>query len=1287
MNYPPPPLLFLSTCRRMWCALRGAGKVMCMKKHLLALAGALIISLPLLAADTVINLNGESQTGSFNGKGPITGSYTIHGPGTFTSTGRIYPNDTSHIVTIDEGAIVWLTTHNKANDGLIVSGNDKCEVRLGNCTVGSCKSGSEICLARCVTLVLADEEAGTTITTANESGEKIVMQTNPAQQAKMNGAGRLNLVGGGTFRFDSNTTFSNTGLITVDDGTTAIINTSSPPPAPILVKSGSVLSLADKSYIPNGHVTIEQGGVIDIGGGSGELLFQKGITLSDGAVLRMTVGTTVPYIKPKSTYYGWQTGTGIYYPKGNGGKVTISPQEGTGLIPGRYILIESITSCGIDMFALDRTTLGDYRISLDLDDEALVLVVSEKEELLSAVWTGGASGVWSGANWNDGKTFPEGKEARFATEGAMISVDVEPSVSRLAFDASATLTGEKAIKMPIKKIYVANGCTATIDAPITSESEYLNKYGSGTLVVNAAKGDTHRGVALEGQIEFRLKEGEYARFKTEVDHDRIGGVSYIGPGIFESERLYPRNYGSTNIVDGGATVILSGKSATDGIIVSGGLNGEGVMRSGAVALGDCTIKSSYSKDTLLQRFVNIVFTDPVKGTTISTDGADGNPIEISTDEEGVFYGAGKLNIVGSGSFSFGKKATFLQTGETIVKSGATALLRNDISRGSFKIEDGATIAGVGDMPRRIAALTMESGASFGTGDNRTIIAPAAFACAPGAILEFVVGTADKGGVPLLDLRGANVSIGEGAKVRVVLSGEMPSGSYDFVRYDESAAEQMANLSFEFVNDASSECTGTLETAGGAIRLTIAGSAAIARNVWRGLGADGSWSTAFNWSANDAPVEGGDIEFIGTNGLVNVNDTGIKSFRQMLFASNAGSFDIDLNGAGEGMSEVVNNSNSKQLVRGYVNTGNLRKDNGGEVEFVDPVVGGKVIMADSSSPLAIRSTQGNTVTVQMAKSTSDLTGSAALSKFRYLGPGAFLTSRIYPNSASNPISLEDGAIVWITSQNGAKDGLIVAGGVDRIIKAGNCTIGSRFADDMTELLRVVTIEFTDTAIGATVTTDNVDGKPITMQTTCNKSATSRNQGYFKGKGRFNIGGHGTFVFNPQTTFLHTGMTYVGADATAVVKPDVGYTNSAITVAGTLRLEGGIVSKKVSVADGGIVENPGAATLSGGIALTNGAKIRLPVADDGAVTLSQCAITPPSSGLATVELSCASKRIPYNVPITLTRGAKLSAAAADRFTVKASWNGAEFAGNRRVSVTVVDGELTVLFQPAGTVFVVR
>ena len=94
-----------------------------MHKLLLAVCG--LIGAWTLDADTVINLNGGSQNGSFNGHGPITGSYTIHGPGTFTSEGRLYPNNLSHIVTFDQGAVVWLQTHNASTDGLIGLGQQE----------------------------------------------------------------------------------------------------------------------------------------------------------------------------------------------------------------------------------------------------------------------------------------------------------------------------------------------------------------------------------------------------------------------------------------------------------------------------------------------------------------------------------------------------------------------------------------------------------------------------------------------------------------------------------------------------------------------------------------------------------------------------------------------------------------------------------------------------------------------------------------------------------------------------------------------------------------------------------------------------------------------------------------------------------------------------------------------------------------------------------------------------------------------------------------------------------
>ena len=1235
--------------------------------------------LPASAADTVINLDGGSQTGSFNGRGPIDGSYTIHGPGTFTSTGRVYPNNLSYIVTFDQGAVVWITTHNAATDGLIVSGNQKCEVHLGNCTVGSCKTGAEICLARYVTLVLDDEEVGASITTKNNSGTAIVMQTNPSQQAVVKGSGKLNLVGGGTFRFDSKTTFSNTGLTTVDDNTTALLNTAVPP-CPFLLKNGGTLKFAAATYLPTKHVTVESGGVLDLGEGSGERSFSNGITFKDGAILRVTVGATAPKIDSNRTDADWNSGKAIYFPK-KGGKVTISPQAGTGLVTGRYPLFNNLVGCGIDVFTLDKTTLGGFNLSLDMDGWELVLVVSENAESPSAVWSGGASGAWSGANWNDGETFPAGKEARFATPGASVTLDAgsTTSVARLAFDASATVSGEGTLAMPAGRFYVAEGCTATIDADFSLDTSYFVKYGAGILAVNAARlGIANDIRAYEGQIEFRLQAGESATIKTTGNTQREGGISYIGPGTFTSQRLYPRTISSTNFIDGGATLILSGNNAGDGLMVSAWRTGEDIESAGTIALGDCTIRSSYTVDTVLQRGPKIMFTDTVNGTTISTDGANGSPIRIHTNKQGIFLGSGRMNIAGSGTFYFDVGPSFLQTGEMVVKSGANAILANDVPLASFRVENGGTIAGSGNMPRAIGALTIEPGGKFGNGNTYTMIAPSAFTCAAGETFDFVVGEASAGGQPLLDLRGASLSIGAETTVRVLLTGAMPDGTYDIVWYDAADAAQIANLSFTFVDDIGSGCTGTISASNGAASLNIGGSSASPVNVWRGLGVDGAWSRDMNWTAHNAPFANGMLTFTGTNKLVNVNDTGLTSFPSLSFTSDAGAFDIDLNGAGQGMATIANSSGSKQTVRGYVNTGALAKSGSKEVELVDPVIGGKLTM-DSGAPLAIRATEGNTVTVNSNG------GAASFGTFRYLGPGAFLTSRIYPNSSSVPVSFEEGATVWITSHRGRTDGLIVAGGTDRTLKVGYCTIGSRF-NATTELLRAVSIEFTDTSRGATVTTDSVDGNPITITTANNADQAYRNKGYFKGKGRFNIGGHGTFEFDPQTTFLHTGATFIGADATAVVKPDVGYTNSAITVAGTLRFEGGTVSKKVTVQNGGVVENPGAATVSGGMTLADGAKVVLPVAADGTVTRAACAITPPSSGTVAVELACASRNLAKNTPIALTQGAGLAAGAEAKFAVVATSDGTPITG-LKTWTSISEGELCVEFRSKGLVITVR
>lgn len=2333
----------MSSRSRMECSCVQEGRDWKMRRQYEIFGAALLAALAstcALADDVVINLNGGQQTGSFDGRGPITCSYTVHGPGTFFSTGRVYPNNTAYTVTFDQGAVVWLTTHNARTDGLIVSGNQSCEVHLADCTVGSMFS-AETCLARYVTLVLDDSDAGANITTRNSSGTPIVIQTNPSQVAIMKGSGNLNLVGGGIFRFDSKTTFAYTGTTTVDDGTEVVVATAAPPVGPFVVKDGGVLTVTTNSVtnvrnLPRGHVTVKRNGVFDVGVGSVTVTLAGGMTLEDGSVLRMTVGAASPMLDTKSIA-DWNNGTGVYFPKG-GGKVIVSPRVGTGLAAGRYTLVNNVQTCGIEAFALDASTLGGYNIGLDRDGDALVLVVSEDDVPSLALWTGGASGSWSDANWNGGELFPEGKGARFATAGAAVSLaSPSPLVRRISFDESATIAGDGALNLALGEFHVAAGCTATIDAPISVGNDRIMKYGAGTLAVNAGKLGTVPGaLAFEGQLELHLQSGETVMVADQPDiQARDGGISFIGPGTFTYMRSYPRNYGSTNVIDGGATAILSGRTAGDGMIVSGWRTGESIEQAGVTALGNCTIKSANNMQTLLQRDTAIVFTDVTTGATISTESAAGVPITVTTAGAGVFYGAGRLNIAGSGTFVFSSSATFAQTGETTVKGGATARLEADVPSGSFRVESGGTLTVV-DATRSVGSVSFEAGSAFSPVLNATakgalsavngvawpssgtvnlklaggaklqdgeytvlanagadalahltltILIPgkaaelfmdgndlkvritigeyldlvwkggdgawsdadgwnddewidfsrATFPAAGGTVTlsqdvnvgslsflgpytiagsrtltnlaednvlradadvaiepEYVpstrtlvktgggmvafsnassadgttftlqgggvvysqpaegvarvnysadttfglgggtivsgniansagtnvllngtvlmnsnqlrtvagstlvydngaavsgegarfwvysgghvvlgencgklrfagttmssyVGAADsgtrnrltilggelevlvddetlpafcigsrpevgvtgivhmvagalttsntimgrrwdsmgddpcesygelvmdggtftsgslivgsvkcgqnygegaavlrfnggtallgkfhtfpltdrdilfngttfkpladaddfflarpcrqretiavgagglvfdtdghkvgcnfspsgdgglvkrgagtltlkadlpctgpvsveagtlafegtrtiaggvtvasgaefapgrarvtvggtltfadgavlvldvtggaagtfaastcvqqgaltialaapesysgtsvliedltgfdagrisvtglpagatveaagnclmlygasasvwKGGagtwadadgwsgsawvdgsaarfatetgsevtlgetvqvaslgfaesasilsgaagaaialgggeiavpagrtaviaprlepqgglvkrgagtlilggeqnalgsvrvesgalevagaagalgsfsvdngatarfadgasvmtalarcdgelsasgvatleaqtfeitpdlvipsgltvhaqtipyvtvtnnvtgftvngalvcddtltvgyvlngtgarlgndvydiagdgvlrvpqmhmrtlstlnftvnrleitgpclyapyngsasdsgcwgklafdgttvapcggdvssgvvqryreveivlrdggvtfctldaadgvtartisltdgtafisgdggitktgpgtllmsleqtytgptrveggtikvmsrsstsvftasgegsliqfagalgempsvslgagakvlfgdgetvtsirpngisgdagsaieviagggsaciVPFLDLRGCDFDMPQGTPVRVVMKAAIPNGTYDIVGYGADEAAKIADFAFSFVDEAGSGCTGRFETIAdeGMVRLVIDGSQVMpSRNVWLGRGATGNWSEAVNWVAAASPFEGASLVFDGTRGLTNVNNTGSTAFPSMVFEEGAGQFLVDLQGAGQGMNAITNSSTVRQVVRGYSNGMDLNKSGGGELELVNPMIGGRLVM-DSGSPLALRSESGVTVTVNSNG------GGASAGPLSYLGPGSFLTSRIYPYSAAVPVKFDEGAIVWITTHNKAKDGLIVAGGKDRYLLAGRCTIGSRFTDPMTELLRAVTIEFTDAAVGATVTTDNVEGTPITIQTTCNASASTRNNSCLRGTGRFNIGGHGTFVFNPQTTFEHTGTTFVEADATAVVKPSVEISASPVTVVGTLRFEGGVLARPVTVASGGLLEYPGAASL-GGITLEAGAKVRIAVAADGSVASARCAVTPPEEGKVEMELAFAEGSVVEpNAAFALTSGAGLARASVARFEAKATCGGAAFAADLIAKPLVENGELVVVFRPRGTMIYLR
>ena len=699
---------------------------------------------------------------------------------------------------------------------------------------------------------------------------------------------------------------------------------------------------------------------------------------------------------------------------------------------------------------------------------------------------------------------------------------------------------------------------------------------------------------------------------------------------------------------------------------------------------DGTTVAAYGQDISADTSDGVTLRLLEGGVTFDTlDAADGMTARTITlaDGNGAIIGSGSLTKTGPGTLALAMEQTY--TGETWVEGGTLRVARPTSTAG-FTVTGTDSALQFEGAVGQVQQVSLGAGTKLVVGDGvaSATVAPQALTCAAGTAIELAMGSGGLSGSPFLDLRDATVSFAPDAPpvVQVVLKGEMPDGAYDVIAYAPTDAETLAGCVFSFIDATDAGCTATFENVAteGVVRLHLGGSPVEpVANEWVGR-AGGSWNEGLNWAATASPLATLPLVFAGSRGLTNVNDVGMAVYPSLTFAANAGPFDVDLKGAGQGIGVIASAAVDVQVVHNYVNTTDLRKSGTGMVELVDPTLGGKLVL-DAGSPIALRASDGNRVTVNSNG------GSWSSGPLSYLGPGEFLTSRIYPNSAATPVVFDEGATVWITTHNGAKNGLIVAGGTDRKLLAGRCTIGSRFTDPMTELVRVITVELTDEDEGTTVTTDIVVGTPIIIQTTCNASATSRNQAYITGAGRLRIGGNGSFVFNPQTTFLYTGATEVMPGATAVVKPDVAVQGSPFVVAGTLVLEGGALAMPLSVEAGGTLDMPGTPSL-GGVSLVDGSKVRLYVAGNGTVSPIACEVEPPDAGTAQVELECAAD-LAADTVLILTQGANLTAADASKFTVSCVREGTEVNKRLFQKRDVENGELIAVFKEFGTVILLQ
>ncbi|MCQ2394838.1 MAG: autotransporter adhesin family protein [Kiritimatiellae bacterium] len=649
-----------------------------MKKMLLAVCG--LIGAWTLDADTVINLNGGSQSGSFNGKGPITESYTIHGPGTFTSSGRVYPNNLSHIVTFDQGAVVWLTTHNSATDGFIVSGNKNCEARLGNCTVGSCRVESEVSLARCVTLVLTDTDVGASITTVNNVGTKITMQTNN-KDTTVTGAGNLNLIGGGTFSFNPNTTFSYTGTTTVKDGTLVQVLTAVPN-SDFFVTGAGTLQPSTAGSMKS--ITVQNGGILDAGAAT--RTFTTKTTFEAGGQLSLgwTSGNTPPVM----------TFEDVAWPED--GRVLISPSFATEPKDGVYPIVAGLGDQTARRFVLTIGRAGSKYLGLKADTGVLSLVVSTTPVPEDNIWTGGAAGPWDGLNWDFGQLFGAGGNAVFRTAGAQVTVPMTGiAVNDLVFDASATLVGNGRVDIA-GTVSVAADQTARIETPYACAS--LQKDGAGrlelptlpeTFSIHHARGSLVLNGAADQTYTLGLPDGQ-------VGEDLI----LHGPGTFLTTRLYPYPNTSQWTIDGGAEVFPTTTSS------SGGTDGLMVGQNPVINLGVCTLGSGYSdtRDVAVGRCIYLNLTDAETGFTVRTENAAGESVTFYWHSVGSWFndpfetrGTGRLNVGGTGTLVFNGDPTtptpakLKHTGGTVFQSGVTVKFQQPVEMGAVTVEPNASL--------------------------------------------------------------------------------------------------------------------------------------------------------------------------------------------------------------------------------------------------------------------------------------------------------------------------------------------------------------------------------------------------------------------------------------------------------------------------------------------------------------------------------------------------------------------------------------------------------------------
>jgi fibronectin-binding autotransporter adhesin len=240
------------------------------------------------------------------------------------------------------------------------------------------------------------------------------------------------------------------------------------------------------------------------------------------------------------------------------------------------------------------------------------------------------------------------------------------------------------------------------------------------------------------------------------------------------------------------------------------------------------------------------------GVTVNPNG---NNITIAA----VLPGAGGLTNIGTGTLNLSAANTY--TGNTFITNGATLNVINTsgsgTGTGNVTVGSGGTLEGTGIIT---GSVTWQTGAlaTFTTGSSPTPLTVGVVTLNNNTVTINVPGTA------------------------------LTVGSYTLMNYTAAGSTGTFNPTPIFTGSGvASGTTSSISTIGGVVTLTV--SPVVTANVWN-VDADGSWTTAANWSGNPTiPGNPGDAAELGIGSALRTVTLNANESLGYLEMTNANSF--------------------------------------------------------------------------------------------------------------------------------------------------------------------------------------------------------------------------------------------------------------------------------------------------------------------------------------------------------------------------------------------------------------